>query len=89
MQKGNPNKNQAAKRINIIKGQLDGLAKMIESNEYCIDVLNQSLAIQNSLKSLDSVILEGHLQTHAKEQFKNGEERAVRELVKLFNRANK
>lgn len=69
MQKGNPNKSQAAKRINIIKGQLDGLLKMIESGEYCIDVLNQTLAIQYSLKSLDSVILEGHLQTHTKEQF--------------------
>ncbi len=79
----------AQKRINIIKGQLDGLQKMIEADEYCIDLLNQSLAIQNSLRSLDSVLFERHLKTHVSEQFKNEQERAVTELVKLFKRVNK
>ncbi len=79
----------AQKRINIIKGQLDGLQKMIESDEYCMDLLNQSLAIQNSLKSLDSVIFERHLSTHVSDQFKNEEEKAVTELVTLFKRVNK
>lgn len=49
---------QAQKRINIIKGQLDGLQKMIEADEYCMDLLTQSLAIQNSLRSLDTVLFE-------------------------------
>ena len=80
---------QSKKRINIIKGQLDGLQRMIEADEYCIDILNQSLAIQNSLKSLDKVILEGHLQTHVAEQFKNGDSRAVTELLTLFTRMKK
>lgn len=80
---------QAQKRINIIKGQLDGLQKLIENDEYCIDLLNQSLAIQNSLRSLDSVLFERHLKTHVSEQFKNEEEKAVTELVKLFKRVNK
>ena len=79
----------AQKRINIIKGQLDGLAKMIENNEYCIDLLNQSLAIQNSLKSLDSVLLERHLETHVVHQMKDEKEKAVEELVTLFKRNNK
>jgi len=80
---------KAQKRINIIKGQLDGLQKMIGKDEYCIDLLNQSLAIQNSLRSLDSVLLERHLQTHVSEQFQHEEEKAVTELVKLFKRVNK
>jgi len=79
----------AQKRINIIKGQLDGLQKMIDTDEYCVDVLNQSLAIQNSLKSLDSVLFERHLNTHVAHQFKNEEEKAVTELVGLFRRINK
>ncbi len=82
-------KKKAQKRINIIKGQLDGLQKMIEVDEYCIDLLNQSLAIQNSLRSLDSVLFERHLKTHVSHQFKNGEEKAVEELVALFKRVNK
>lgn len=80
---------QAQKRINIIKGQLDGLQRMIESDEYCIDLLNQSLAIQNSLRSLDAVLFERHLSTHVSHQFKQEEEKAVTELVSLFKRVNK
>jgi len=80
---------QAEKRINIIKGQLDGLQKMIENDEYCINLLNQSLAIQNSLRSLDTILFERHLKTHVIEQLKHEEENAVSELVALFKRVNK
>lgn len=79
----------AKRRINIIKGQLDGLMKMIESDEYCIEILNQSSAIQQSLKSLDGVILERHLKIHVKHQFKNEPERAVKELLKVFKKSSK
>jgi CsoR family transcriptional regulator, copper-sensing transcriptional repressor len=82
-------KEEASKRLNIIKGQIDGLGKMIEEDKYCIDLLNQSLAIQNSLKSLDSVLFERHLETHVEHQFKSGDKKAVEELVTLFKRVNK
>lgn len=82
-------KEKAQKRINIIKGQLDGLQRMIDADQYCIDLLNQSLAIQNSLKSLDSVLFERHVSTHVPHQFENEKEKAKTELVKLFNRINK
>lgn len=80
---------KAQKRINIIKGQLDGLQKMIEKDEYCIDILTQSLAIQNSLKSLDSVLFERHLKTHVAHQFHTEKDKAIGELVDLFKRVNK
>jgi len=80
---------KAAKRINIIKGQIEGLQRMIENDEYCMDLLNQSLAIQNSLKSLDLVLFERHLKTHVAHQFKNEEQKATNELITLFKRINK
>lgn len=80
---------KAQKRINIIKGQLDGLQRMIEEDKYCIDLLDQSLAIQNSLRSLDTVLFQRHLETHVEEQFKTEPEKAVLELVQLFKRVNK
>lgn len=80
---------KAQKRINIIKGQLDGLQKMIDADEYCIDLLNQSLAIQNSLKSLDAVLFERHLTTHVGHQFHKEPKKATTELVTLFKRVNK
>ncbi|MDO8573486.1 MAG: metal-sensitive transcriptional regulator [Candidatus Daviesbacteria bacterium] len=79
-------KGESRKRINIIKGQLDGLLKMIEEDEYCIDLLNQSLAIQNSIKSLDALIFEKHLKTHVVDQFQNKQDKAIEELLRLFKR---
>ena len=79
----------AQKRINIIKGQLDGLQKMIDEDVYCIDLLNQSLAIQNSLKSLDTLLLERHLETHVSHQMQHEQEKAITELVTLFKRSKK
>ena len=80
---------KAQKRINIIKGQLDGLQKMIEKDIYCIDLLNQSLAIQNSLKSLDAVLFERHLETHVTQQFKTDLQKATAELLTLSKRVTK
>jgi CsoR family transcriptional regulator, copper-sensing transcriptional repressor len=82
-------KEHATKRINIIKGQLDGLLRMIENDEYCIDLLNHSLAIQNSIKSLDAMLLERHLKTHVAKQFHSEPKKANEELVKLFKRVHK
>lgn len=77
------------RRISIIKGQLDGLMKMIDRDEYCVDLLSQSLAIQNSLKSLDGLILERHLRTHVADQFKNQKEKAIKELMRVFKQSAK
>jgi len=79
-------KKHAENRINIIKGQLDGLFRMIDRDEYCTDILDQSLAIQNSLKSLDDLILERHLRTHVSAQFKTSKEKAVIELLSVFKK---
>ena len=80
---------EAQKRLNIISGQINGLSKMIDEDEYCIDLLNQSHAVQNALKSLDSVLFERHLNTHVKNQFKNEEDVAEKELITLFKSLNK
>ena len=79
-------KSEAQKRINIVKGQLDGLLKMIEEDEYCIDLLNQSLAIQNSIKSLDALLFARHLKMHVAGQFQNEKDKATEELLRLFKR---
>lgn len=86
MQNSEDVKSDAQKRINIIKGQLDGLLKMIEEDKYCINLLNQSLAIQNSIKSLDALLFEKHLEKHVADQFQNQKNKATEELLKLFKR---
>ena len=84
-------KNRALHRAKILKGQFDGLIKAIEKEEYCPTLLEQSLSIQRSLKSLDSFLLENHLRSHVKHQMQNrGEgEKAVKELIRIYNLSNK
>ncbi len=84
-------KKRSIHRAKIIRGQLDGLIKAIEEEVYCPDLLEQSLSIQRSLKSLDTFLLENHLRTHVKRQLgsKQEEERAIKELIKVYTLANK
>lgn len=84
-------KRRALHRAKILKGQLDGLVKAIEKEEYCPTLLEQSLSIQKSLKSLDSFLLENHLRSHVKHQMqtKGDDEKAVKELIRIYNLSNK
>lgn len=72
-------------RAKIIKGQLEGLVRAIEKEEYCPKLMHRSFSIQRSLKSLDALMLENHLRTHVKHQLAGREEeRAIKELVEVF-----
>ena len=84
-------KGRAIHRAKIIAGQFDGLVKAIENEEYCPTLLEQSLSIQRSLKSLDSFLLENHLRTHVKHQMQSrgDDEKAVKELIKVYTLSNK
>jgi DNA-binding FrmR family transcriptional regulator len=85
-------KKRALHRTSILEGQLRGLAKMIESEDYCMDVITQSRAIQRSLESLNKLLLENHLRTHVTDMFDAGgdeREQAVAELLKAFDFAGK
>ncbi len=84
-------KKRAIHRAKIIRGQLDGLIKAIEKETYCTELLEQSLSIQRSIKSLDAFLLENHLRTHVKHQMQhgNGEDKAIKELIKVYTLSNK
>ena len=58
-------KKRALHRTKIIEGQVRGLQKAIESEDYCVDIITQSLAIQKSLASLNKLLVENHLRTHS------------------------
>ncbi|GIW66475.1 MAG: hypothetical protein KatS3mg095_0373 [Candidatus Parcubacteria bacterium] len=83
-------KNKILRRLNIIKGQIEGLKNMIEKDKYCIDILVQSMAIKNALSGIEDLVLENHLKTHVKEQFKNKKEKvAIREILKIYKLAKR
>jgi len=85
-------KRRALHRSKILQGQLKGIEKMIENEDYCMDILTQSLAVQKSLRSLNKLVLENHLKTHITDSMNSGnasrQKEATEELLKLYELNN-
>lgn len=77
-------------RLKIIQGHLNKVLSMVEDERYCLDIIQQSQAIENSLKKVDEILLENHLKTCVREAIagKKGADEKVDEVIKVF-RANK
>jgi DNA-binding FrmR family transcriptional regulator len=54
-------KDNYAKRLRRIEGQVRGIARMIEEDKYCIDVLTQISAANSALRSVALNLLDEHL----------------------------
>lgn len=54
-------KDNYAKRLRRIEGQVRGIARMIEEDQYCIDVLTQISAVNSALRSVALNLLDEHL----------------------------
>ena len=76
-------------RLNRINGQVKGIKNMVESDAYCNDILIQLSAVENSVKSLSTHILESHLYNCVPKELENGEYDTIDELISLFKRFNK
>ena len=76
-------------RLNRISGQINGISKMVENDAYCNDLLIQLSAVENSVKSLSTLILERHLYTCVPAHLENGDYETIDELISLFKRFNK
>ena len=85
-------KKRALHRTKILEGQLRGVERMIENEDYCMDIITQSLAIQKSLRSLNKLLVENHLRTHVTDMFAEGgasRDAAVTELLTVFELENR
>ncbi|WP_293003728.1 metal-sensitive transcriptional regulator [Mycobacterium sp.] len=54
-------KRKYAARLNRVEGQVRGIAKMIDEDKYCIDVLTQINAVNSALRSVALTLLNDHL----------------------------
>lgn len=50
------------KRVSRIKGQIEGIERMLDSGRYCTEILQQIRAAQAALRGLECVILQNHMQ---------------------------
>lgn len=78
-------KNQALRRLKIIEGQIRGLQRLVEKDQYCIDTIHQSLAVREALSSFENLMLENHLATHVIDQMKRGKDKkAIEEILSVY-----
>jgi len=55
------NKDDYLNRLRRIEGQVRGLQRMIDEDQYCIDILTQVAAVTKALQSVAVGLLEEHL----------------------------
>lgn len=68
-------------RLSRIEGQVRGLAKMVDEDRYCIDVVNQVQAVIAALKKVESEVLKDHIAHCVEHAIRSGDKKAQREKV--------
>lgn len=76
-----------AKRLSRIEGQIRGIARMIEEDRYCVDILTQVAAVQSALDALARKLLEHHLHGCVSEAIVSGDgARAIDEALAVISK---
>ena len=80
-------------RLKIVEGHIRGIQRMLENDQYCIDIISQIQAVQAALNKISINLLDGHLNSCLLTaiQGDNPEERTrvLKEITEVFETANK
>ena len=78
------------KRLSRIEGQVRGLARMVEDDRYCIDVVTQIAAIRAALRGVEEEMLKDHVAHCVEHAITSGnkaeQRRKVAELIDVLGR---
>ncbi len=66
-------KNDAARRLKLVRGQLEGIQRMVEQEKYCIDIINQITAARNALEKVSLLVMKRHIESCVAESIKVGD----------------
>jgi CsoR family transcriptional regulator, copper-sensing transcriptional repressor len=78
-------KHEALKRLSYIEGHLKGIRKMVDEDQYCVDILKQTHAVKRALDKFDALLLRGHLAGCVPDGVREGRaDQVVAELNELF-----
>lgn len=86
-------KTSALKRLGRIEGQVRGLARMVEGDRYCIDIVTQISAVRAALRRVEGEIMRDHVSHCVEHAIASGDKaeqrRKVSELMDVFGRADR
>ena len=79
---------QLLRRLSRIEGQVRGIARMIEREEYCVDILQQTSALRAAVDAVSLLVLEDHVQGCIRTAAERGEaQQYVDEVLDVVRRA--
>ncbi len=85
---GADRKQDIIRRLRSVEGHVRGVERMVEEDVYCVEVVNQILAVQRALKKVSALVLDRHLHscvTHAiRASDEAARERVLGELLEIF-----
>ncbi len=82
-------KRDLLRRLARVRGQVEGVQRMVEDERYCPDILQQCAAVHSALRGAEKVLLANHLEgcaTHAMEQGGEAAAQVREEIVDLLHR---
>jgi len=74
-------RDQVLRRLARMEGQVRGVARMIERDETCIDVLQQTAALRAAIDSVSMLLMEDHVSECVSSAVKSGEADALTDEV--------
>ncbi|HYN48342.1 MAG TPA: metal-sensitive transcriptional regulator [Candidatus Nanopelagicales bacterium] len=78
---------QLLRRLSRIEGQVRGIGRMIEREEYCVDILQQTAALRAAIDAVSIMVLEDHVQGCVRTAAERGEaDRYVDEVLDVVRR---
>ncbi len=72
-------KQRALDRLARLEGQVRGIARMIDEDRYCVDILAQTAAVRSAIKGVERLILENHTHHCVAQAIDSGDPAAQRE----------
>ena len=78
------NKDELAKRLRRVEGQVRGIQRMVEEDAYCIDILTQVAAVRTALEQVAVRVLDGHVRGCVADAVAAGDEQADERLDELM-----
>ena len=82
-----PHKMALLKRLKRVEGQVRGVAKMIEDDRYCVDVLTQVSAVKSALDAVAMQLLADHTRGCVQNAIRSGEgDKAIEELIEVVSK---
>ena len=77
---------QLRNRLNRMTGQLNGIARMLDENRYCGDILIQVAAVEKALQNFGYAILKEHMESCVAEAVRDGNTEILDEAVELMKK---